>query len=86
VKFEIELHFDENDPRQWVPKIFDIFGYAARKGFKNMKLKPEGCSVIFLPNYERDEEELHPATKDQMKEFTEEISRMSKQKEPEDTD
>jgi len=61
VKLQVEFNLDETDSMQWFPKITDVLGYATNLGFKDIKIKPEGYSIMkygvkWEPNPLTDEE------------------------------
>ena len=43
---KIEVEFRLDDTNQWYAKITDVLGYARDLGFKEIKIKPEGYSMM----------------------------------------
>ena len=44
IKIEVELRLDNTN--QWYAMITDVLGYARDLGFKEIKIKPEGYSMM----------------------------------------
>jgi hypothetical protein len=46
MKIEVELHIDETNSNEWFTKITDVLAYATDRGFKEIKVKPEGYGTM----------------------------------------
>jgi hypothetical protein len=46
MRVDIELHLDGSGSEQWFVKITELLAHATDLGFKDIKIKPEGYSIM----------------------------------------